>query len=199
VRDNRPLAGALIAVGVTNMFGFAFFPLIPYFAKDVLGTGAGGLGLLISAEAAGGVIAVLAIAALGAHFHHHGRAVLLFAAACHLTGFGLAFAPTLAGTWALLALAGGFAAALSMMQANLMMLVTPPGSRGRLVGVEMVFGGAYPLGSLLVGGLAEAMGASAAILVLTSVGLGLVGAVVIAVPSLRRRTQTSPAVAPSVA
>jgi len=35
--------------------------------------------------------------------------------------------------------AGGFAAALSMMQANLMMIVTPPDSRGRLVGVEMVF------------------------------------------------------------
>jgi MFS family permease len=188
VRENRPLAGALVAVGVANMFGFAFFPLIPYFAKDVLHTGSAGLGLLISAEAAGGVVAVLAIAMLGAHFRHHGRAVLVFAAACHLTGFGLAFAPTLLGTWGLLALAGAFAAALSMMQANLMMIVTPPDSRGRLVGVEMVFGGAYPLGSLLVGGLAEATSASAAILGLSAVGLGFLAAVAFAVPSLLRPT-----------
>lgn len=199
VRQNHSLAGALIAVGVTNMFGFAFFPLIPYFAKDVLGAGAGGLGLLISAEAAGGVIAVLAIATLGAHFRHHGRAVLVFAVACHLTGFGLAFAPSLIGTWALLALAGGFAAALSMMQANLMMIVTPQEARGRLVGVEMVFGGAYPLGSLLVGGLAEAMGAFTAIIVLTSIGLGVLGAVIVAVPSLRGRTQSAVTPAPNPA
>jgi MFS family permease len=199
VRENRPLAGALIAIGVANMFGFAFFPLIPYFAKDVLHTGSAGLGLLISAEAAGGVVAVLAIAMLGAHFRHHGRAVLVFAAACHLTGFGLAFAPTLLGTWGLLALAGGFAAALSMMQANLMMIVTPPDSRGRLVGVEMVFGGAYPLGSLLVGGLADATSASTAILALSAVGLGLIGAVAVAVPSLLRPTLPSRVGAPGTA
>jgi len=195
VRRNRALAGALIAVGITNMFGFAFFPLIPYFAKDVLNTGSAGLGLLISAEAAGGVIAVLLIALVGNHFRHHGRAIIGFAAACHLTGFGLAFAPSLIGTFGLLALAGGFAAALSMMQANLLMIVTPPQARGRLVGVEMVFGGAYPLGSLLVGGLAGVMTPFNAIVMLSAIGLALMVAVALAMPALRARTPAAPSTA----
>lgn len=196
VRKNRALAGALIAVGVTNMFGFAFFPLIPYFARDVLNTGSAGLGLLISAEAAGGVIAVLLIAQVGNHFRHHGRAIIAFAALCHVTGFGLAFAPSLIGTFGLLALAGGFAAALSMMQANLLMIVTPPQARGRLVGVEMVFGGAYPLGSLLVGGLAGAISPFVAIVMLSAIGLAITLAVGLAMPALRART-VAPSAAPA--
>ncbi|MBI4304908.1 MAG: MFS transporter [Chloroflexi bacterium] len=195
LKNNHELAGALVVIGVTNLLGFAFFPLIPYFAREVLGAGAGGLGLLISAEAAGGLVAVLLIAFVGTHFKHHGLGVLLFAALCNVTGFGLAFAPTLLGTWALLAMAGGFAAALSMFQANLLVIVTPAEARGRLVGVEMVFGGAYPLGSLLVGALAGTLTPFAAIVVLSALGLVMTGLIAVAVPSLRGPTRTRPVAA----
>src|SRR6202007_2567418 len=58
----RTILLLFLAVGV---FGWSYTVLMPAFARDVLGRGANGYGLLISASGAGALIGALLVAAYG--------------------------------------------------------------------------------------------------------------------------------------
>jgi hypothetical protein len=61
-----PNIGILILmVGITSLFGLSYVILMPVFANDVLGVGAKGLGLLMSAAGIGALMAALILARLG--------------------------------------------------------------------------------------------------------------------------------------
>ena len=73
------------------------------------------------------------------------------------------------------------------MQSTIVMLVAPEEMRGRALGVVTLAIGAGPIGSLIVGGIADVWGAPFALGLHAAVGLVSVGLVSLMMPVLRRR------------
>src|SRR5213083_1212213 len=168
----RTILLLFLAVGV---FGWSYGVLMPAFARDVLGRGANGYGVLMSASGAGAFIGALVVATYGHLFTPRRLAlggVWLFSAAM------LAFSFTKTFSLALLFLfVAGFGMLLFFSTSNtLLQTIVPDEMRGRVMGVwSLVFGAMIPLGSLEAGAVAHWLG--------TALALGF-GAIICAVSAL---------------
>lgn len=148
----------LTLMGIVLMittFGFSFVPLLPAWAVEVLGGDVRTNGLLHSARGVGALIGALGIASLG-RFNYRGKllsiGLFLFPILLLIFSF-LRWLPT-----SLLALAGaGAALVLVMNLANsLVQTSTEDDLRGRVTSIyTLTFFGFMPLGSLIIGQLAE--------------------------------------------
>ena len=144
-----------LAVGV---FGWSYAVLMPAFARDVLGRGANGYGMLMSASGTGAFIAALVVATYGHLFTPRRLAlggVWLFSIA--LFAFSLSRNFYLALVFLLVA---GFGMLLFFSTSNtVLQTIVPDEMRGRVMGVwSLVFGAMIPLGSLEAGALAHWLG-----------------------------------------
>ena len=209
VRDTRPAAGRP-AMSVASLFsGIAFIrghrlllgllsldlfavllggatALLPIYARDILGTGPWGLGLLRAAPAAGALATSLVLTRRpverGAGPWLFGG-VLVFGAAT--IGFGLSTSLPL--SLAALVVLGASDLLSVVIRHSLVQMRTPDGMRGRVSAVHSLFTGtSNQLGEFESGVLAAAFGAVAAVLI------GGVGTIVVAAlwmhrfPELRR-------------
>src|SRR6266536_280813 len=160
---------------VVGVFGWSYAVLMPAFARDVLGRGANGYGVLMSASGTGAFVGALMVATYGHLFTPRKLAlggVWLFSAAM------LAFSFTKTFSLALLFLfVAGFGMLLFFSTSNtLLQTIVPDEMRGRVMGVwSLVFGAMIPLGSLEVGAVAHWLG--------TALALGF-GAIICAVSAL---------------
>ncbi|PYJ57772.1 MAG: MFS transporter [Verrucomicrobia bacterium] len=156
----RTILGLFLAVGV---FGWSYAVLMPAFARDVLGRGANGYGVLMSVSGTGAFVGALMVATYGHLFTPRKLAlggVWLFSAAM------LAFSFTRSFSLALLFLfAAGFGMLLFFSTSNtLLQTIVPDEMRGRVMGVwSLVFGAMIPLGSLEAGAVAHWLGTALAI------------------------------------
>jgi MFS family permease len=156
----RTILGLFLAVGV---FGWSYAVLMPAFARDVLGRGANGYGVLMSASGTGAFVGALIVATYGHLFTPRKLAlggVWLFSAAM------LAFSFTRSFSLALLFLfAAGFGMLLFFSTSNtLLQTIVPDEMRGRVMGVwSLVFGAMIPLGSLEAGSVAHWLGTALAL------------------------------------
>jgi len=156
----RTILGLFLAVGV---FGWSYAVLMPAFARDVLGRGANGYGVLMSASGTGAFVGALMVATYGHLFTPRKLAlggVWLFSAAM----LGFSFTKTF--SLALLFLfAAGFGMLLFFSTSNtLLQTIVPDEMRGRVMGVwSLVFGAMIPLGSLEAGAVAHWLGTALAI------------------------------------
>jgi MFS family permease len=131
---------------------------MPAFARDVLGRGANGYGLLMSASGAGAFIGALVVATYGHLFTARRLAlagVWLFSIAL------LAFALMRNFYLALVFLTfAGFGMLLFFSTSNTaLQTIVPDEMRGRVMGVwSLVFGAMIPLGSLEAGAVAHWFG-----------------------------------------
>jgi MFS family permease len=156
--------GALILLtAVLSVFGFPLLPMMPVFARDVLGVGAAGYGALTAAMGIGALAGALGIAATsgrpirprlqltgGAAF---GLLVTLFAAS---RSFGMALG--------LLALAGCAMIVNNALTNGMIQTLVPDHLRGRTMGFySFVFIGLGPVGAFQAGVFAERFGAPVAI------------------------------------
>ncbi|MGB9666704.1 MAG: MFS transporter [Candidatus Cryosericum sp.] len=204
-RDQHPLAGIadglkyvwhhesiraiILLVGITALFGLSFTALIPAWAIKVLHgtatTGATINGLLQSARGVGALLAALTIATIS-HLRIKGRIVTFgtFAYPAALLVFALIRSLNL--SLALMMLVG-FTSILVVNLCNVLLQSQVEDSvRGRVSAVySLVFFGVMPIGSLLIGWLAEWTNEPVA--VIASAGAALVGAVLIwmFIPRLR--------------
>ncbi|HWI25782.1 MAG TPA: MFS transporter [Stellaceae bacterium] len=140
VRGHQALLGAITLDLFAVLLGGAT-ALLPIYARDILGTGPWGLGLLRSAPAAGALTASLVLARrpLGG-----GVGRILFAA---VVGFGIATCVFALSTSFLLSLAAlaalGAADAISVViRFSLVQIETPDAMRGRVSAVNSMFIGA---------------------------------------------------------
>lgn len=151
--------GLLILLAIISLFGWSYTVLMPIFAHEVLHAGARGLGFLMSAIGIGALIGSLILASLG-----HGRlrarylygGLGLFSAALGL------FAASQHFFLSLLALTLAGAAMITYMNTSnaLLQLTVPEEMQGRVMGFRtLVFAGLTPLGSAILGSLAEILGA----------------------------------------
>ena len=164
IRGNRILLMLMVLTGVTELFGFSHLTLLPVFARDVLGVGAGGLAFMIAAWRAGGMLGLLALAALG-DYRHKGMLVLCTVIAFGLGQMLLSVPLNIYLFLAILAIinAGGMAA--DTLYKTLMQENVPDEQRGRAMGSWVFSLGASPLGHIGIGGVAGVLGAPGAVLI----------------------------------
>ncbi len=157
-----PAAFTLALLVVVSVLVLNFNVLVPLVARDVLDEGAHGFGLLMSSLGAGAVMAAVGLALL-----RQGRPPLWFLAAS---------AAVLSAGTAGLALVGHFGATASLLVVlgccqilfstgcnTTLQLDTPDALRGRVMGLyALAFAGMTPIGSLLVGAIAQHLGVRAA-------------------------------------
>jgi MFS family permease len=163
VRGERRVLALVLSTALLSVFGFPYLVLLPVFARDVLRVGAEGLGVMSASVGIGAVVSALILAAFGTRTGR-GRMVVLAG-----PSFGVAvaaFALSRSYPLALLMLAAsGFTMVLNNAATNTLLqhLVTDH-LRGRVMSVwTFVFVGFAPIGSLWVGWLAGAIGASSAL------------------------------------
>jgi MFS family permease len=171
----------LLLMGILGIFGYNFTVLLPLIGDEVLHSGAIGFGVLTAAMGVGSLLAALGVAYRG----RATRQTLLIGAA----GFSvLLFAVGASRWWALtlplLVALGVCSITFSATASTRLQLVAPGDMRGRIMSIyQLLFAGTTPLGSLIVGGLAEHRGVrQATMLVALVCGLG----VLLALAYLRR-------------
>jgi len=148
----------LLQIGLLCVFGLAYVPLLPSFARDVLGGDALVFGLVASTNAAGALCAALAIALFGDRIPRvKYMTIALLSYSIFLGGFTLArdLLP------ALLLIAGvGWAGITSLTISNtLLQSIVPDALRGRVMSVfVLMVMGVSQLSGLLLAGIADLVG-----------------------------------------
>ena len=175
IRSSQVVLLAMVVVGVASMMGLNLGVVVPALASEVLHVDAAGFGLLMAATGVGSLLAALWIATLPTV--HVG---LIAGGAIVMGAAEVVAALTNAMPVALLAmLAVGFGAIGMAATANTtVQLRAPDALRGRVMSVyTVVFVGSTPLGGLLIGAIASALGVAMALAVggASCVAVGAVG------------------------
>jgi MFS family permease len=169
---------ALIGViGVTVFLNLAFpshRTLIPVFAQDVLLVGPTAMGALGAAQGIGSIIGSAFIASrrnirLKSRYYYIGAMIGM----SFLTLFGLSTSYFL--SFLMLVAAGVGMSGFGSMQATMVLVSIDEKIRGRVMGVMSMFIGVMPLGTLMLGGLAEWLGPGQAVAVTAASGVLLTG------------------------
>ena len=172
VWDQAPLRVALALEVVSGLFGHNI-TLITIIAKDVLGTGAQGLGWLLSALGAGGMLAMIFM--VFAQLTRHMRVILYAGAIYSVLLAGFALSHWLALSVALLFLLGTCDGIWGVNRNTLAQTVVPDTLRGRVMSVVVLTTrGSAPLGRLQAGFVADIVGAPAATLIGAAVIAGAI-------------------------
>ena len=167
VRNTPSVAMTLLMVGVVGVFGLNFNVWMPLLAKNDLGTGAAGFGLLMAALGLGSLAGAL-ILAFRVKSPRPKRmlatAGLLGGAEVVLAAAALLGAPISVALMVVVVL--GFAMTSTMAMANtVVQSATPPELRGRVMSVYMtIFAGSAPFGALIAGLVSDVISAPASIM-----------------------------------
>ena len=160
IRNTRKVAAIIRFVSVFSILGVPYITLMPVVARDSLGLGPSGYGLLLSSLGIGGLTGALALAAVGSRWSR-GRLLVgaSYSYAILLAVFALARWPWLAYPVLLLT---GFTMIVTNAVANsLLQTMIPDHFRGRLMSVY----------SLIAVGLSQVVGAFAAGAVAGAIGV----------------------------
>jgi MFS family permease len=147
---------AVITMAVLGTFGYNFQVFMPLIAQFVLHTSAVGFGLLTSVLAIGSLAASLGVAWLSTSTR---RAMLLGAGCFSIVLLAIGFS----SSWLLLVplfIMLGFCSSIFTATNNSrLQMITPPQLRGRMMSINtLLFMGSTPIGSFIVGGMAESAG-----------------------------------------
>jgi MFS family permease len=185
IGDDRLARTLVLMVAATSIFALPYAMLLPVFARDVLGVGATGLGLMLSASGAGALAGGIALAAT-ARAARRGPVLLASAAIFCLMVGGFTFSRSFPLSLVLLAGAGFSLIPFTASANALLQSIVPDGLRGRVMSVYVfMFLGMTPIGSLQAGFLARWIGAPHAVALSVSLLLIVVGVVALRVPELR--------------
>ena len=185
LRDYPVLLSLMILASAIEIFGFSHMSLIPVFAKDVLGLGAVGLGILTGIRQVGGVFGLMSLAVLG-NITFKGYLMFGIMIAFGLTQMSLYISENLYVAAIGIFLINGCAMAVDVLIKTLMQLNVPNEHRGSAMGSWVFSIGTGPIGHVGIGSVASRFGSSIAFLVngtiLSSIGLLTMGFV----PFIRR-------------
>ena len=138
--------------------------LMPVFASDVFDAGPQVLGLLVAALGGGMTIGTIAIATVG-DSRRRARIVLIAGAVTALGVMAFSHSGTLLFAFPILMLYGATMVMTWTVAGALIQSVVPDALRGRIAALSMMTHAFFPLGTLLVGGLAQLFGAPIASLI----------------------------------
>jgi MFS family permease len=152
------LRGILWVTVVYNLFGWPFTGMIPVIGRDSLDLGPQGVGILASMDGIGAFAGALFMA----RWSRERNFQLAYVGGCMIYMAAIAGFALSPGFWlasAALFLTGFFGTGYTVMQATLTYRAAPLAMKSRMLGVLSVCIGLGPIGFLLLGGLAEAIGA----------------------------------------
>ena len=179
----RRLIWQLMTLDFSATFFGAYRVVLPTIARDILGVGAAGYGLLGAAPAAGAILGSAAVFRLRA-FEHRGWLILGATAGYACGCIVLARSTVFGVTFAAAASIGLFDAMATTLRQVLVQIETPDRLRGRVTAAyQMVSRGGPSLGQAQMGALAAQLGAPLALTLGASVTLAYA-----AILSLRGRT-----------
>jgi MFS family permease len=174
---NRGLRKIFVISCLSSLFGWPFTSMVPVIGHDHLHLNPEQIGLLAGMEGLGAIVATIIVAANAIP----NLGPLIFVAGAFLYQgapifFALTSDPYVAG--AAIFVAGLGNAGMMTMQLTLVYALTPVEMRGRLLGFTSAANGIGVLGFLMVGYIADRIGAGPSIILTSVIGLlGLVAAV----------------------
>ncbi|MEZ4769237.1 MAG: MFS transporter [Caldilineales bacterium] len=190
VRGTRIIWGSMLLDFFATLFSSAR-TMLPLVADQILGMGAGGYGLLTTADAIGSLIAGLLVS-LRRDIYRQGT-VLLGSVALYgvfTALFGLS--STFAVSYVFFALIGASDTVSTIIRQTLRQTLTPDRLRGRMTGINQIFFmGGPQLGELEAGMVAAAFGVPFAIISGGVATVALTGYIAWRYPRLRRYTSAT--------
>jgi MFS family permease len=189
VRGQPVLRTLLLLLGVVGSLGFPWVILLPVFAGEVFHVGPRGYGLLL---AAAGIGAVLWLASRRYSRLEHRRNLLIGLTSLGCGVVGLALSRSVVVAMAAQALAGFGMIRYVATTNTLLQLVVEDRYRGRVMGLYTVtFLGTAPLGSLVLGAVAERAGAPAGAFLSGSVSLAAAAWLALRLRDVARRERAA--------
>ena len=167
---------SLLMLGVVpfSLLAPIWAAMLPIYAKDIFNAGPEGYGMMLTAGGLGGTLGAWAATYFG-KFERQG----LVQVACLLVMcaalIGLSVSPTIHVAIALLMFIGGAEMALFAMNQTHLQMAAPEAMRGRISSLLQIYPALISLGSIVVGSVAELIGARAgsAVIALTAAVLSL--------------------------
>jgi MFS family permease len=185
VRHSQPVGRLVSMCAIAAVFGTSFSAFTPVIARDHLGTGSAGLGLLQALAGVGALTGALVVAGrresarwfplLLAMSAGYGTAIVLFA-----------LSPWFALSLPLSAATGFLMQGFFVSNMTLLLIITPDALRGRVVSMRLLVMGASPVGQFLIGAAAERVGTPLAVATSGALCAVLLTAFLITAPSLRK-------------
>ncbi|MHB1414880.1 MAG: MFS transporter [Chloroflexota bacterium] len=163
IRGEPTILALLGLVAIPAMFAMPYSQLMPAFAKAVLGVGAEGLGLLMSAAGLGAVLGALTVASLG-NDSSRGWLTVGAVAVFGLCLVGLAVSPSFGLSLLFLVGAGAAAMSYSSLTQSYLQTLAEDRMRGRVMSIlTLATFGLQPLGTLGAGTVADTFGPAVAV------------------------------------
>jgi len=168
--NHRVIRGVLAITLIMNALAFSVESLFPVVAKDHLNVGAGLTGVMISALSIGSFIAAGAIAWFGV-IKFHGRVFCSGVVMQFASLLLFALSPWYPLSFVLMLAVGFGSAGFGTMQSTIILMTASPEKRGSSLGVLGLCIGVAAFGGLMVGAVANLMGAQVAVIISASLGL----------------------------
>jgi len=180
----REVRTALLCTMLASLFVVPFITLLPVFARDILGVGADGQGLLVTAMGIGALFSAVLIASAGDKLP---RGMLMLGSVTLYGGILIVFA---ASRWFELSLAMMVVAGLCHVHSNALVQTviqsySPSEFRGRMTAIFTLNQVLITVGSMLIGSLALLMGARWAVASMGAIGSLAMIAIFVAMPQAR--------------
>jgi predicted MFS family arabinose efflux permease len=176
VAQDAFLSSLILLTVTVNILVMPYINMMPVFARDVLGIGSAGLGLLLASVGLGTVVGALAVAA-SRRLGSWSRAQVVTAGTFTVLVLVFALTPNLPLAVCLLFAAGATSAAFLALAQTVLQLRVDDDVRGRVLSIYLATWGMLPFGQLAIGVIADRTGAPLAIsgaCALALVGIGLV-------------------------
>lgn len=188
----EPIIMAIIWITLfVNLLLFTYSTMVPIIARDVLHVGPALMGALQAGEGLGALVGSMYIAS-AVNLRHHGRSyvggsllALIGLLAFSLSSWYIVSCPIM------MALGLG-TAGFATMQSAVVMLVAKADMRRRALGVVSLAIGGGPLGSLLVGAVAESISPMFALRINALMGIIVLALITLCIPSIMDRIRPQP-------
>ena len=188
-RKNRLILGGLLVVGLNNFSGYTFESMGAVFAADIFNAGPVMFGLLMSAQGLGSLVMAAIVVRYGKRVKRPALFMLSGAMAQHIGSFAFSFVGFAMLGFVTLMFLGMVSMIFGIMHNTLVLTATPDRVRGRIVGLQILAMGMFPLGSIAVGQLGDAIGLQEAVRVFSGVGLVVLVVLALVMPELRGRVK----------
>ncbi|MEY4594163.1 MAG: hypothetical protein RIQ47_573 [Bacteroidota bacterium] len=184
VFNRQEILGAMSLDLIAVLFGGAT-AMLPVFAKEVLGVGETGFGLLRAAPFAGSVLMALYMTKYPP-LKNAGKKLLICVAGFSLCMIAFALSRNFYLSMFILALSGAFDNVSVVIRSTIMQFLTPDDMRGRVSSVSTMFiSSSNEIGAFESGFAAKLLGLIPSVIIGGSIALGAVGAATAGLPKLR--------------
>lgn len=159
IRQRESMVALIFLAFSMTVVGFPMIVFLPVFAREVFHAGPEAYTALLSSSGLGSVAGALLVAALGRK-RNLGKAALVMLLVFGITMTSFALSKYISLSCAFLFLSGGAMIGVFAMVSSLVQLITADEMRGRVMSVyNVAFRGGMPIGSIIIGGVIQQMGA----------------------------------------